>query len=288
MNLKKLFHDPTPNQIIGHRLFIRRFDMLQWCDLSDEEKEELHKALHRMCLKLISAWKSMEKYRELTLTLVEASKDAPRLNSASVVRSEPSEELGDLLDSCLTQFKSTLDYLVKLGVPMFGRNRWTLRTFSDHGKKVANALHRLPDRFRPATDELANFLEINEEWLAEVIQFRDWVNHGLDGGPDPFIMEIYSVSNGDAIDTYCPLFKGVPIEKYLEHTWWNIFYFVEAFVAYLHWSRAKAKVRLYFRPVTNDCQHPPWALFPEGILEQIGHPAVCIGKTADSDIKNTQ
>jgi len=251
--------------------------MLQWCTLSEDETKHFEESMHRTSLKLVAAWKSMTAYRDLTSQLVFESLKSPRLASDPVHHIMPSHELYGHLDAFLTQFKSGLDYLIKLGQPIFGRRRWTLRTFADNGKKVANALNNLPADFEPAASELSKFVVWNEEWLGEVIAFRDWINHGLEGGPDPAVLEIWSEQGIAGLKTYCPLFKGIPLDEYLHQMWWNLFHFIEGFSAHLLWARAQPQFRLYYKPVRDDSPHSPWALFPAGVLEQLGHPSHCVG-----------
>ena len=278
MKLERLYHDPTPNQVVAYRLALELYKKFEWSTLSDVEQRKFQDVMRSVSLKLIAAWKSADAYREVTIQMVEESRASPRANDDFVRRVEPSQELYEHLDAFLTQFKSSLDYLVKAGCPIFGRRRWTLRTFSKKGKGIVKALGNLPAEFNPPASQLSRFVSSNEIWLGEVIMFRDWMNHGIDGGVDPSVLTIHSEKTGEGVNTYCPLFKDVPLEDYLIQMWWNLFHFAEAFVAYLLWARAEPGVRLYYRRVVDDSQQSPWALFPEGLLEQIGHPAQCVGR----------
>ena len=57
---------------------------------------------------------------------------------------ELSQDLFIEFDEFLVQLKSTLDHLVKVPVPIFGANRWNLRTFRKRGEGVIKALGSVP------------------------------------------------------------------------------------------------------------------------------------------------
>ena len=277
VKLERLYHDPTPNRVVAHRLGLEIRRQLESTNLSEKERNEFQEVIRKFCLKLIAAWKAVKNYQEVTTHLIEESRKCPGTGDDFVRRVEPSQDLYECLDTFLTQFKSSLDYLVKAGCPIFGRRRWSLRTFKDKGKKVQNVLEKLPSNFQHVGFELSRLISANQVWLDEVIDFRDWMNHGLDGGPDPSILTIHSEKVGDKVNVYIPLFRDVPLEDYLLQMWWNLFAFSEGFLAHLLWARAKEGIRLYYRPVPHDSQYSPWALFPEGLLEKIGHPSVPVG-----------
>jgi hypothetical protein len=87
------------------------------------------------------------------------------------------------MDEFLVQFKSTLDYLVKLPVPLVGR-RWNLSTVGERGGSVRKALKRnLPKEYaRTAKMVEEQVLDLHKPWLEMAIEARDRLNHFLDGG----------------------------------------------------------------------------------------------------------
>ena len=63
--------------------------------------------------------------------------------SPPVVRTvELSQDLFLELDEFLVQLKSTLDYLVKIPVPILGRNNWNLTRFGKEGEALRKVLQR--------------------------------------------------------------------------------------------------------------------------------------------------
>jgi hypothetical protein len=278
ISFKRLLHDPTPNRVVANRFFLSQFELQKCCAFSSTERNEWDHTIHRTSLKLIAAWKASTVYSDVTERLLKEAQEPLITPEHPIGRVDFSQELHEHLDVFLTQFKSTLDHMIKLGQPVFGRKQWALRTFGDSGRKVVRSLQSVPDRFSLPASELSTFIAQNEEWIRDVIDFRDRMNHGLEGGIDPYIFSIYCKKSGDTIETYCPLFKEEPLEEWLTKMWWQLFLFVEGFIAYLLWARASLGCRLYFRPVPIDSPYSPWAIFQEGMLESIKHPAFCVGR----------
>jgi hypothetical protein len=144
-----LFQDPTPNGLINQRYVQTMMQLAELTDLKPGEKEKFINLVLLVGKKLVATWKHYHNYSTLENELIEHAKAGEVIDNQSIQRISYSQNLYLEMDEFLVQFKSTLDYLVKVPVPLVGK-RWNLTTFGERGGTVRKALRRnLPKEICP-------------------------------------------------------------------------------------------------------------------------------------------
>jgi hypothetical protein len=156
--LDEVFYDPTPDGIINQRLVFTMTKIAELTDFGHEEKQEFINLLLLIGKKLVSVWKQLQEYKMEEDRLIRVAKQSEAIQKQAIQRISYSLDLFLAHDLFLVQTKSTLDYLVKVPIPILGRNVWPLRTFTGHGEGVMKALDRnVPTKF-------ANKVRLIKEW----------------------------------------------------------------------------------------------------------------------------
>jgi hypothetical protein len=102
-------------------------------DMTTEEGQRFMDILLLVSKKLVATWRHYDAYVTLEDQLIKEAEAGPAIETQSVQRVSYSQDLFLEMDEFLYQVKSTLDYMVKLPVPLVGRG-WNISTF---GEKVA-------------------------------------------------------------------------------------------------------------------------------------------------------
>lgn len=162
----KLFTDPTPNGQINMRVLRTSVMSLEHTDLSDDEKQVILNTLVLSAKKLAAVWQHKARYAAMEDQLVAKALKEAAVGDKNLYR-EHAQDLFIEFDEFLVQLKSSLDYLVKVPVPLLGPNRWTLRTFGEKGEKVIAALKQnLPAGKRHIGRGIAKFVvKHHQPWL---------------------------------------------------------------------------------------------------------------------------
>jgi hypothetical protein len=225
----ELFSDPTPTKIINQRYLHRMLFILTQTDLNQEEFDRFLNSLLFVCKKLVAVWNHYHRYAEIEDVLVAQANDSVGL--AQEQKISYSQDLLLEFDEFLVQVKSSLDYLVKLPVPIVGRC-WNLRTFKKDGHGVINALHgSIPDKWKGTMTWLADTVILaHMPWLEATINGRDMVNHCLEGGVQFEAFIVCKVIQDGKERIHTPRFEdGVTIRTMMDITWKNLFSLVEDF-----------------------------------------------------------
>jgi hypothetical protein len=113
------------------------------------------------------------------------------------------------LEAFLFQVKSSLDMLVKLLIPILGKDVVGTRTYKDEGNQLIKGLTRFKNRpgsNADAINALIALIETNRDaWLRTVVQMRDELNH-VKGLSDYRFIPVRS-PNGD-VGVQKPQFRG--------------------------------------------------------------------------------
>lgn len=264
--LMRVFDDPTPNGVINQRILQHTMKLLEHTTLTQEEKQKVFNLTLLIAKKLATVWKHKEEYTKTQKSLVEA--EEVKDEDPAIRRLEVSQDLFMEFDEFLVQLKSTLDYLVHLPVPIFGRKKWNLRSFGDKGNDVVNAMRRnLPREQQKMVEGIVKILfEQRKDWLTWSIHARDKVNHFLDGGV-PF--EYFAVTKvGYPPQIRVPMWSNEQtIESFMEISWHNLFTFVEDFIATFLYFRFEKGKTLFHGSSEFPSPISPWVLRSQDDME---------------------
>lgn len=85
------------------------------------------------------------------------------------------------LEAFLFQVKSSLDMMVKLLIPIVGKDIVHTKTFGDKGKKVIKGLEKFREKSGVNISAISNLIELiksdKDSWLEWVVDIRDELNH---------------------------------------------------------------------------------------------------------------
>lgn len=267
---RQLFHDPTPNGLINRRYIQHTFDLQAFTTLDENEKQQLFQIVLLVGKKLVSVWKHKVAYQNLEAELIKHVDENPPAPGAPVFTIETSQDLLIEFDEFLVQVKSTLDYLVKVPVPILGKHRWNVRTFGDKGDGVLRAFRRNSGKanknFVDAVDQM--LFKKSKDWLDATITARDKINHFIDGGI-PF--EQFSVyRNPETGELSRPMWsEDQSISSFLDVIWNNLFRFCEDFTAMVIFVRRKPGLTLYHGPEDLTSIQSPWRMVPEAVFDEV-------------------
>ena len=153
-------------------------------------------------------------------------------------------------DEFLVQLKSSLDYLVKIPVPIFGPRVWSLQTFGEKGEKVVKALKQnLPGADRSRAKFLADYvIQKSKPWLTAVIEARDRFNHLIGGTVVPEQFMVYAVKNAESgiVELRRPMWSpDQSVRAFMEVVWDNLIRFFEDFTFGCLQMRLRERLTLF-------------------------------------------
>src|SRR5439155_25536216 len=165
--------------------------------LPEEQKEQLLRLLLLCGKKLVAVYRHLQEFARIEDGLIEKVQKEAAQGAGGHRYLEHSQELMIEFDEFLVQLKSSLDYLVKIPVPIFGPRVWSLQTFGEKGEKVVKALKQnLPGADRSRAKFLADYvIQKSKPWLTAVIEARDRFNHLIGGTVVPEQFMVYPVKN---------------------------------------------------------------------------------------------
>lgn len=255
-----LFQDPTPNGIINLRYVQTMIRIAELTDLKPEEKEQFINLVLLIGKKLVATWKHYHNYETIEDQLIKQVEEGEILEKQPVQRISYSQDLFLEMDEFLVQFKSTLDYLVKLPVPIVGK-RWNLSTFGDKGGVVRKALRRnLPKEYANTAKMIEEqVLDLHKGWLPMAIEARDKLNHLLEGGADFRGMLVVKMMK-DGKETICvPLWDEQNTARHvMKIIFYNLLKLVEDFSAGFLTARLRDDITLVHMPVEFGSVESPW------------------------------
>ena len=130
------------------------------------------------------------------------------------------------------QVKSTLDHAVQIMRPILGRKKWSMRTFADRGEGVLNSLRRNTSKHHAAHVRMMEqylFNDINKEWIDSLVEQRDRINHGFEGGLKIERFAIFKDAQGHV---HLPMWNEQQrLADMMVLAWENLFRYIEDFIA---------------------------------------------------------
>ena len=194
------FDDPSIDKQINNNFFNGTALILANTTLNDEDKGQLISLVTLLSMKLASLWEIKENYKfELNKLKTELKKSPKGGNNNLHSYSIQSSGLLGWVDVYLVQIKSILDHLVKIPSPVFGYNKWNLKTFGEKGEKVRKAFLNLPDAYKKRTKNYYEQIFENQGWIHDAIEMRDKLNHGIKGGLD---LNMFKISYDQSLNKY--------------------------------------------------------------------------------------
>jgi hypothetical protein len=262
--IDELFADPTPNGIVNQRLVMTMLNVAERTEMNSKEKQDFMNLILLVGKKLIGVWRHLQNYIAVEEGLCEEAKKMEAMEKQKVQRVAYSLDLFLEFDGFYVQTKSTLDYLIKIPLPILGNKTWPLRTFSDKGEAVINALNRnVPKRFANKARLIETMLtDKHMGWLATAIEVRNRINHCLDGGIDFRIFIVIKKLKEGVEFIHVPTWEeGVPIRTVLEATWQNLFMLCEDFIGGFLFMRLPENYAIVHKPTPLDTPRSPWLFF---------------------------
>lgn len=262
-----LFQDPTPNGLINQRYVQTMIKLAELTDMKPNEKEQFINLVLLVGKKLAATWKHYNNYATIEDQLIKQAEAGESLEKQPVQRVSYSQDLFLEMDEFLVQFKSTLDYLVKLPVPLVGR-RWNLNTFGERGGTVRKALKRnLPKEYaRTAKMVEEQVLDLHKGWLEMAIEARDRLNHLLEGGADFRGMLVIKMMKDGKETVHVPLWDEQNTARHaMEVIFYNLLKLVEDFSVGFLTARLRDEITIVHKPVELGSVESPWRTMP---LEQ--------------------
>jgi len=251
----KLFDDPT-NGLINLRFIRDLMALVEYSDLTDNEKEQFFNLLILTGKKLAMVWGHLNSYKRYEEQLINNAQQTVIKKQDHIISFEPSQELFFEFDEFLIQVKSCLDYLVKFPAITLGTQRWTLRTFGDKGNDVIKALeNNLPKDKEKIALGIIHFLKKHQPWLDGTITARDKINHFIDGGVDFKNFIVINFEGTIKTPMWSPEQK---IRDFMITIWTNIFYLCEDFVATSIFLRFNNNYVLFHGSSNLDLKKSPW------------------------------
>ena len=236
----KLFDNPTPNGIINQRFVRQQLLLARATDFTDREANLFLRILVLVAKKLAFVWKHKSAFQALEEKLV-ADLTARGGKGEIPEGQDASEDLFMEFDGFLVQVKSTLDYLVKIPIPIFGKNKWPPVTFGEKGERVRKLLRNLPKQYHSKAAGINTvLLQKQKDWLHLVIEARDKQNHFIDGGiPFEYFGVFWDRSKPIAIIHTPRWSNDQSVTEFMDVIWNNLFRFCEDFVAQFLFFRVK-------------------------------------------------
>jgi hypothetical protein len=229
----KVFDDPTPNGQINMRLIAAPVMALDATRLTQQQKEHLLRLLILCGKKLAAVYKHLQAYSRIEDELLARVQTDPGTGDGHIYL-EQAQDLMIEFNEFLVQVKSSLDYLVKIPLPILGPRVWSVQTFGEKGEKVARALKQnLPSSDRSHARFLADHvIKKNQPWLVAVIEARDQFNH-LIGAPlvaERFMVFAAKSKESGLLEVRRPMWSpDQSARAFMDVVWVNLVRFFETF-----------------------------------------------------------
>ncbi len=264
---------PTPNGQINMRVLRTSVMSLEHTDLSDDEKQVILNTLVLSAKKLAAVWQHKARYAAMEDQLVAKALKEAAVGDKNLYR-EHAQDLFIEFDEFLVQLKSSLDYLVKVPVPLLGPNRWTLRTFGEKGEKVIAALKQnLPAGKRHIGRGIAKFVvKHHQPWLTGVIDARDRLNHMI-GEPvslDEFMVYPGVAAGSTVIQIHRPRWSpDQTVREMMEAVWEMHIRLFEDFVMMSLYFRFRPELALFHGSFPTGSAESPWKVTSDADRERV-------------------
>jgi hypothetical protein len=275
----EIFSDPSPDAIVNLRVAQPLIGILARLELAEGDRDFALDLLVLVCKKLVGAWRHLDAYTQSEARLMEeeSARDLDRVDDVASVTF--SQDLFLEFDEFLVQVKSTLDYVVKIPVPIVGRDTWRVHTFGDKGERVLKAAKgclRAADR-RIMVPYLRRLLGDHKAWLTDTIAARDRINHFLEGGVpyEYFLVRKVRTREGDTIlvPKWSP---DMPLREAMRRIWWRLIALVEDFAGGFMILRMPHGLGLFHEAVADGVARSPWKVVPDAVGEKL---ATALGMT---------
>jgi hypothetical protein len=255
-----LFNDPTPDGLINQRYLMTMMRLVNLTELKADEKKRFFDILLLVAKKLVATWKHFNAYSSLEDSLIEKAQASIAIEKQTLQHISYSQDLFLEMDEFLYQVKSTLDYMVKLPVPLVGRG-WNVSTFGDKGGTIRKALRRNLPRGNTNSARLIEeqVLDPHKQWLEMIIQARDRLAHFLQGGASFEAMIVIKTLKDDEETIHVPMWdKDTTMRIVMETTFHNLLKLVEDFTAGFLTIRMKPGINVVHIPVEIGSVKSPW------------------------------
>lgn len=265
LRIETLFEDPTPNGIVSQRFLNHLISLCEYTNLDEVEREQIRHMLILVAKKLVATWLHFKKYSDIEDRLIDEAKRSRIEETPSVERVCYSQDLFFEFDGFFVQLKSTLDYVVKLPIPILGKNVWSLRTFANNGDGVIKALEKsVPKKYGEKAQMMGEIIQRHQvAWLKDAKAIRDQINHFLDDGQGyKSFLVMKQIKNGKE-EIIVPLMaEGEPIRVSLDALWNYLLMLTEDFAVGCLAFKMKEEYIFLHNPPQPNLNVSPWVILP--------------------------
>lgn len=254
---------------MNRRILQHLYALAEYTDLTDDERQHLLQNLVLLGHKLASVWIHLDRYQTVEDRLIAEAEQTVLDPSSEVWEVAHSQDLFLEFDEFLVQVKSSLDYLVKIPVPILGAKRWSLSTFGDKGEKVVQALRRnVPKPKQHLAEGIIGFLKNHRPWLEDAIRARDGLNHYLDGIIPFERFSVYRDPTTEPGTIRIPMWNDEQsIRELMGVVWENLIFLVEDFAVGFLSFRVQPGLGFFHNPPEPGSVRSPWVVKTERQLE---------------------
>ncbi len=269
-----VFSDPTGGALRA-RLIAQFAEMLKVSDLSQEHRDAVIELLVVIALKFTSVWMHDQRYAARESELIAQAEASPiDYRKKEPINIVTAQELYMEFDGFLVQLKSALDHMVNILHYTLDIKFSRLTTFHKYGdtiiKVLANNVSNTLEGRREAAARLTRLIERNKEWLKEIIDARDRMNHFLHGGLKPASFVVFVVIDADGKRTlYRPELAHTPTKEVMDILLKKLLEFVEYFIGLALASRTPGYGLQWVVQDDGDFQTPRWQLHPGDVMDRL-------------------
>jgi hypothetical protein len=262
-----MFIDPTGGALKS-RVIAQFAEMLAVSDLSNEHREAIAELLIVIALKFTAVWTHDQFYKARELELVAAAESAPiDWRTDKSVNLVTAQELYLAFDGFLVQLKSALDHMMNVLHYTLGINFAALTTFGKGGDHVISLLENnvAADgrRYKAIAARLVKVVQNNQDWLKELVDARDRMNHFRHGGFSPKSFVVFVMIDSQGTKTlHRPEMSKKPIKVLMDTLMRKLLEFVEYFIGVAIAARLPRHGLQWNVQADSNFETPRWTLGP--------------------------
>jgi hypothetical protein len=269
-----LFIDPT-GVALRSRVIAQFAEMLEVSDLSQEHRGAVMDLLIVIALKFTAVWTHDQRYAAREKELIAQAEAAPiDYRKKDPINLVTAQELYLEFDGFLVQLKSALDHMMNVLHYTFGISFAALTTFSKAGDHVIKLLERNVSDKTPGHKAIAarliKVVQNNQDWLKELIDARDRMNHFRHGGLKPTSFVVFvMIDHKGTRSLHRPEISHKPIKDIMDTLLKKLLEFVEYFIGLSLASRLPNHGLQWNVQGDGNFDTPRWKLHPGEVMERI-------------------
>jgi hypothetical protein len=262
-----MFVDPTGGALRS-RVIAQFAEMLAVSDLSIEHREAITELLIVIALKFTAVWTHDQRYKAREIELIAEAEKAPiDWRTDKSVNLVTAQELYLEFDGFVVQLKSALDHMMNVLHYTLGISFAALTTFSKGGDHVisllVNNVAADGPRHKAIAARLVKVVQNNQDWLKELIDARDRMNHFRHGGLSPKSFVVFVMIDSQGTKTlHRPEMSKEATKDLMDTLLKKLLEFVEYFIGVAIAARLPKHGLQWNVQADSDFEIPRWTLGP--------------------------